>query len=106
MPAPAWEDLDDFLRDDDFACPAVITLQAGGTIPLSVIFDEHGIQAQAGEYEHDTTRPTATGKEYLLRPVRRGDSIAITFPEGARTFDVLASAKPTGDGMASLDLSE
>lgn len=105
MPAPAWDDLDDFLQEDDFAFPAVITLQDSGTIPLSVLFDEQGVQARAGEYEHDTTTPTATGKEALLRPVRRGDSIAITFPEGVRTFDILASAKPDGTGMAALDLA-
>lgn len=106
MPSPAWEDLDVFLQGDDFAFPAVITLQGGGTIGLSVIFDEEGIQAEAGEFTHDTTNPTATCKLALVGAVKRGDTIAITFPEGVKTFDILAVPKPKrGGGFAILDLA-
>lgn len=105
MPAPAWEDLDAFLQDDDFATPAVITLQAGGTIALSVIFDDPARNADAGEYTHDTTGPKATCREDLVAAVKRGDSIAIALRLGTRTFDILRAPDGDGTGMATLILA-
>lgn len=105
MPSPAWEDPDDFLQEDDFAFPAVISLQGGATVSLSVIFDEPGMTARAGDFEHDTTGPTATCRADLVAGVKRSDSITITFPTGARTFDVLKTPKPDGTGFAVLDLA-
>lgn len=107
MPAASWEDLDDFLDPQDgFAFPAVITLQSGITIPLNVIFDEKAREADAHDaFTFDTGEPCAQCREDLVVNVARGDSIAITFPDGVRTFDVRAAAKPDGTGWAVLPLS-
>lgn len=108
MPAPAWENLDDFLQTDEFAFAAVITLQAGGTIPLSVIFDDPSVEAGLEDaYTKDDVGPSAYCKEVLVGAVKRGDSIAITFPAptGVKTYDILTAAKPDGTGMARLKLA-
>lgn len=106
MPAPAWEDLDDFLQEDEFAVPAVITLQGGGTISLSVIFDDPYEGADLEDaYTKDTENPKAGCKESLVGAVRRGDSITITFHTGAQTFDILTAAQPDGTGWATLELA-
>lgn len=107
MPGPSWEELDDFLQDDDFAFPAVITLQGGGQIPLKVIYDGPSVNADLGDsYTRDDANRTATCREDLVAPVRRGDTIAITFPAGVRTFDILAAPGGDDDGMAILKLSK
>lgn len=108
MPAPIWEDLELFLQDDEFAAPAVITLQGGGTISLSVLFDDPYVGADAGEYTHDTTDPKATCIASLVGAVQRGDSILINFPAqlgGPKTFDILTSPQGDGTGMAVLELA-
>jgi hypothetical protein len=106
MPSPAWEDLDDFLDPEDFGDQAIITLQAGGTIPLSVIFDEPGMTANLRDFDHDTAGPKATCRENKVAAVRRGDSITIQFRAGARTFDILKTPQPDGTGLAVLDLAQ
>lgn len=105
---PAWEDLDAFLDPDDFGFQAVITLQAGGTIPLSVIFDEPGEEAQLRDFEHDATEPRATCRADLVSAVRRGDSIRIMFPapRGAQDFDILRTPKPDGTGLVTIPLAQ
>lgn len=105
MPSPIWEDIDLFLQLDDFAVPAVIHLQGGGTISLSVIFDDPYVGAQAREYTHDTRMPIATCKESLVAAVARGDRITITFPAGAKQYDILSAAQSDGTGIATLELS-
>lgn len=106
MPSPAWEDLDDFLQDDDFAFPAVITLAGGGTIALSGILDDPYVGAKLGEYERDTEGPRFTCREDLVMgKVRRKDTITITYPKGAETLDIMTSPQPDGTGMAVLELS-
>lgn len=106
MPSPAWEDLDDFLSDDDFAFPAVIALQGGGQVSLSVIYDDPGEEARLGDaYTHDTTGPKAACKESLVGTVKRGDTITITFPAGPRQFDILRAPEGDGTGMATLHLA-
>lgn len=107
MPAPAWEDLDDFLRDDDFAVPAVISLQAGGQVQLSVIFDDPNVNAELGDaYTKDTAHPQATCRADLVGAVRRGDTITIQFHTGAQVFDILTAPQPDGTGMAALELAK
>lgn len=107
MPAAAWEELDAFLREDDFAVPAVITLRGGGTVSLSVIFDDPNVNADLGDaLTRDDVRPMVNCREDLVGAVRRGDTITVTFPAGPRTFDILAAAKPDGTGMAILELAK
>lgn len=106
MPKPAWEDLDEFLDEDDFAVPAVINLQGGGQVSLSVIFDDpHAEPDMRDAYTKDDAMPRALCKESLVGAVRRGDRITITFPGGARTFDIVTAAQPDGTGMSTLELA-
>lgn len=105
MPKPAWEDLDEFLDEDDFAVPAIINRQGGGQVPLSVIFDDPYAEAKlADAYVKDDAMPRALCKETLVTAVRRGDSITITFPDGPQTFDIVTTPQPDGTGMAFIEL--
>jgi len=103
MPKPAWEDLDQFLDVDDFAFPAVVHLQGGGQVFLPVIFDAPYVEGDLGDANvRDDFKPRATCKHSLVSAVRRGDTITITFPEGARTFDILTAPQSTGTGIAEI----
>lgn len=104
MPQPSWEDLDEFL--DDFAVPAVISLQGGASVSLSVIFDDPAMMAHLGDAAvRDEVHPFCTCREDQVGAVRRGDSIAVTFPTGVVQYDILAAAQPDGTGMATLELA-
>lgn len=106
MPIQSWEDLDDFLDEDDFAVPAVIHLQGGGLVSLSVIFDDPNVNAALGDaFVRDDVQPRATCKEALVPAVRRGDTITVTFPTGPRTYDILTAPQPDGTGLAVLELA-
>lgn len=106
MPKPSWENLDVFLNEDDFAVPAVIHLQSGGQIALSIIYDSPYVEADLGDsYVMDNAHPRVTCKSSLVGAVRRGDTIVVTFPEGARTFDILTARQSTGTGIAELMLA-
>lgn len=106
MPAPAWEDLDQFLQLDDFAVAATITRQVGLPLSLSVVFDDPNVNADLGDaYTRDDVRPMATGKESDMPGVKRGDTITLQFHTGAQTFDILAAPMPDGTGMAKLALA-
>jgi hypothetical protein len=98
---PAWEDLNDFLRADDFAISAVFTLPGGQVLPAVLgIFDDPYLNAQLGEYEVDTTSPRFTGKLSDLRLVVRKSLAAITIDGVTSQFDVLTDVQPDGTGMA------
>lgn len=102
MAAPAWEDLGQFLNVDDFATAAVVHFHAGGTRTVSGIFDDPYLNAQAGEYDMDTSDPRFTAKESDLVGIRRGDSIVL---DGA-AYDILTGPQPDGTGMAVLKLAK
>lgn len=104
MPAPSWENLDDFLAGDEnggFATPAVFTLADGSTRTVSVIFDDPMLDAKLGEYIAESSEPRVTGKETDLVGIRRYDVVTVA----GRTFDVLTSARPDGTGMALVRLA-
>lgn len=101
MPAPAWENLDDFLEPDEFALVAVIEFQDGSQREVVGVFDEPYLDAQLGEYNLDTSRPRLLGKEPDLAGVSRGDLVRLD----GREFDVLTGPQSTGDGMAVLELA-
>lgn len=105
MPAPAWEDLSEFFDTDEFAFDAVISLAGGGTVSLAGVFDDPYANPKLADYERDTEVPRFTCAESLVGAVRRGDTITITFPGGAETFDILAGAQPDGTGLAVLELA-
>lgn len=101
MPAPSWENLDDFLGTDDdggFATPAVLRFQAGGIKTVSVIFDDAYFNAQLGEFDADASQPRILGKECDLVGVRRGDTVEVA----GKRYDVLTSYQPDGTGMATV----
>ena len=98
---PAWENLDTFLQARDFAELATLGLQAGGTRPVTGIFDEPALDAAIGGYDRDTSAPRFLGKAADLTGVRRGDTLTI----GARVFDVMSSPEIDGTGMAALRLA-
>lgn len=101
MPAPAWEDLDEFLDPDEFADVAVITLQGGDTLQVTGIYDDPYLNAELGEYDMDTSRPRFTCAEADVVGVTRGDIAVIDGQE----FDILSSPQSDGTGMAILDLA-
>lgn len=104
MPAPVWENLDDFLDLDTnggFAFPAVIQFRDAPSKTVSVIFDDPYFDAQVGEYVADTSSPRITGKESDLGRIRRGDTITIA----GETFIATASAEPDGTGTAVVHMT-
>jgi hypothetical protein len=111
MPSPLWEDLDVFLDTDDFALSGTVTFQSGGVHTFPGIFDDPYLNAQLGEYDMDNMKPRFLCKEVDVADVRRGDTILV-FQKNklgvvvwSKTFDILTSAQPTGDGMAVLELA-
>lgn len=107
MPShPVWDDLDDFLDVDDFACVAIVTLADGTVLPRVVgVFDEPGTLAALGTFEQDTTRPTFTCKWSAVSVVRRGDVFVILDDSGVpRSYDAHQAPTRTGDGMATVRL--
>jgi hypothetical protein len=108
VPGPSWEDLDEFLDDDDFAFSAVIALQGGGTVSLSGLYDGPYVNPTLGDVEQDRQRHSFTCREDLVGGVHRYDTIAITFPApvGAKTFNVMTDPHLDGTGIAVLELTE
>lgn len=96
MPAPAWEDLGEFLDPEEFAVSVTITLLNGSTRQVVGIFDDPYLNAQLGEYEADTSEPRFTARESDLAGVTRG--CTVTVAGGA--YDVMTAAQPDGTGMS------
>lgn len=104
MPAPSWENLDDFFdldTDGGFSFPAVLQSQKGWTRTINAIFDDPYFNAQIGEYEADTSSPRLTAKESDLFGLLRGDVVTIA----GETFDVLDSPEQDGTGTAVIRLA-
>jgi hypothetical protein len=101
MPAPAWENLFDFLSVDDFATLATLTLQNGTTRQVAGIYDDPYLNAQLGEYETDTSAPRFLCREVDTAGVLRGDELTI----GADKFDILSAPHSDGTGMVTLMLA-
>lgn len=100
MPTPSWDDLDAFLRTDEFAVTVTVRPQDGPARQVAGIFDEPYLNAQLGEYEADTVRPRLVCKAADVAGLVRGDMVDI---DGV-TYDVLTSPQPDGTGMATLEL--
>lgn len=108
MPAPSWENLDDFLQPDadgGFACTAIITLQVTGETRTVVgIFDDPYLNADIGEYEADTSAPRFTCKESDVAGVDRGDTWQEADPKTRApvgpVYDIMTMPQSDGAGMA------
>jgi hypothetical protein len=104
MGKPSWENLDDFLALDaagGFARPATITLQSGAELVVHGIFDDPYLNAQLGEYEHDTSDPRFLCKASAVTSVRRGDELELD----GKTYDVMTTPQDDGTGMATVKLA-
>lgn len=108
MPAPSWENLDDFLQPEsggDFAILAAITLQGSNQV-LHVwgIFDDPYLNAELGEYEADTSAPRFTCKEVEVPDVDRGDYWRQVDPKTkvpfGPVFDIMTKPQSDGTGIA------
>lgn len=112
MPAPSWENLDEFLDPADFAVSVSIQTQDGATRTVNGIFDDPYLNAQMGEgkaamkspryaYDMDTLKLRLMCKEADVSGVERGDQVTM---DGG-LYNVLTAPQLTGDGMAVLALA-
>jgi hypothetical protein len=103
MPAPDWENLDDFLDVDEFATAAEIEFQDTELADRAIvgIFDEPYMNAELGEYSMDTVQPRFLCKADAVIGVHRGDVLVI----GSDRWDIVTDPQPDGTGMATLALA-
>lgn len=107
MTSPAWDNLDEFMDTDDFAVPAVVQFQAGGTRDVTGILEDPYLDGKLGDFHEDTTQPTFQLPLYRCTGIKRGDTLVATLPKngGTVTYDIMTRPQPLGDGMAQLELS-
>lgn len=98
---PFVEDLSVFLQDRDFATAAVLRLQSGTDRQVLGIFDEAYLDADLGEYRHETSAPRFAGRASDFEGARRGDVLALN----GREFDVMGAPQIDGTGWAVLRLA-
>lgn len=98
---PFAEDLDQFLRVDEFAHACELRLAGGVVREVRGIFDEPFLDAAMGEYQFDTSQPRLLGKASDFVGVTRADTIVID----GREFDIMSAPRIDGTGMASLRLA-
>jgi len=105
MPAPAWENLDDFLSTDDFADLATFT-PAGGAArpPVPGIFDEPYFDRQLGEYTQGMGEPRFTCKASDVVGIRKHDECTIAGEPGVK-YELVSDPDPDGTGMATVRLA-
>lgn len=102
MPAPAWERLDDFLNEDEFAVSAVFVPKNGiPRQPVAVIFDEPFFNAELGEYDISAGVPRASCKETDITGLKKHDACVI----GGIRFRLDHDPQPDGTGFATVLLS-
>lgn len=101
MPAPNWEDLDQFLDADDFAQTAIIRRDGNLVIEVLGIFDDPYFSPEIGEYTFEDRQPRLTVKEVSVILVRRGDTVDVD----GKTFDLINDPEPDGTGMSVLTLA-
>lgn len=102
MPAPLWDDLDQFIDPDDFGVVATITPHGGAARNISCIYDDPYLNAQLGEYEWDGGKPRIMAKEADLLGITRTDPVLVN---GVQYY-ALTSPQQDGTGMAVLTLSK
>lgn len=102
MPAPEWEDLSEFLDEDDFADRAIFTpIAEGDAFEVVGIFDDPYYNPELGEYDFDIREPRFTCAEADVANVQRSMICTI----GTQTYQV-EKVKPDGTGMAIVKLAE
>lgn len=109
---PFREDLDQFLRVEDFAHACELRLAGGVVRTVHCIFDEPGVDADLGAglrggrrtgtgYTFETSGPQVIGKARDLAGASRGDELVVD----GREFDILSSPIIDGTGTAVLRLA-
>lgn len=99
---PEWEELSEFLDEDDFGILIDIILQDGSQLDdVPVIFDDPYLDAQLGEYRFDTTSPRIMVEYDRVTAVKRGDVCLIDGVE----YNVLTSPQDDGTGLATIQLA-
>lgn len=101
MLQPDWENLDEFLNEDEFAVPAELQLQSGQTRQITGIYDEPFLDAELGEYRMDQVQPRYLTRADLVADVSRGDVLVVL----GRTMDIMQTPMADGTGMATLRLA-
>jgi len=102
MPAPAWENLDDFLSTDDFAVLATFTRAGGQVIPdVPGIFDDPVMNADTGEYDVAASMPRFTCAHARVAMLKKNDAATI----GGVAYLLDHDPHADGTGMAVLQLS-
>jgi hypothetical protein len=104
MPAPSWENLDEFLEldsDGGFATVAILTLLDNSTLQITGIFDDPYLMAGLSEYDADSSEPRFLCKESDTAGIERGCTLTI----GGTVYDALTSPQSDGTGMAIIKLA-
>lgn len=96
MPAPAWEDLDEFLALDEFATTATFTTMGNQVRQVVGIFDEAYFNADIGEYDIATAEPRFTCKQAQVAGLKKHDGCSI----GGVQYTLDHDPHPDGTGMA------
>lgn len=94
-----WEDLDDFLSEDEFADVALFQTDQGEQ-PVSGIFDNAWLLAETGEVDLETSQPRFTCKASDVTHITRGQDVVIEGDD----YSVL-TVEPDGTGMAVVVLT-
>lgn len=101
MPAPLWENLDAFLRLDDFAVSATLTPVAGAPRTFPGILDNPYVNAELGDaHDRDTRKWVLTVKESDAAGIVRGDVVTIA----GTSYKCLSGPRWDGTGLAMLDM--
>lgn len=102
MPAPAWENLDDFLSPDEFADLATFS-RHDQVIAKDVpgIYDDATMNVEAGEYDMAASVPRFTCAHARVAMLKKNDSAVI----GGEAFLLDHDPRADGTGMAVIELS-
>jgi hypothetical protein len=103
---PFVEDLSEFLSEPEFATNCELRFAAGGTRRFVAIFDEASLDADLGEYRHETSSPRLNGRAADFAGAKRGDVLALNpATDAERTLDVMGAPMIDGTGWAVLRLA-
>jgi len=107
MTSPAWDNLDEVMDTGDFAVPAVVQFQAGGTRDVTGILEDPYLGARLNvDMVEDTTKPTFQLPMNRCTGINRRDTLVVSTPkDGVIIYDIMTRPQPLGDGMAQLELS-
>lgn len=91
MPAPFWEDLDEFIDEDEFGVSAYFTpLEGGDPFEVVGIFDDAYSNPRLGhDYEMDTQKPSLICKEPDAANIKRYMDCVVKKKTETGTFEII-----------------